>query len=360
MELDEKIAKHCRADGRLEKPFEVDNLRQLVLKLVPRTHSQRLAHFLQFSPAVAEPMRKEESAKKDDAAKAQRPTATVPPPPVAPPKTPTPPPAAAKKDSSSWSMDSFEDINDFADDENADLAPPPMQQTSSKIKGKPPVEEADADEETEFKFADLGSQGAATAPASPPPAAPPVQAKAKAPAGAKSEVPSDSSPATSDERDPWSHQDLSRFKLDLDPVSVDSDDLNFEVGDPNVQDHVHGTEFLLKTNRTNPDDEIREIDPGQMSDANLELEPHDEPSRREPSDDEHPLPGSLGPLDLALEAPNGTPLKLSEDRLETILRAQSREVIEEVVRRIVPDLASEIIRQELQRLLQEPGKENGR
>lgn len=48
MELDQAQLDECGADGRLEKPFEVENLRSLVLQLVPRTRSQRLATFLEF------------------------------------------------------------------------------------------------------------------------------------------------------------------------------------------------------------------------------------------------------------------------------------------------------------------------
>jgi hypothetical protein len=45
--------------------------------------------------------------------------------------------------------------------------------------------------------------------------------------------------------------------------------------------------------------------------------------------------------------------QLSPEHLERIIRAQSREIIEAVVRKIVPDLATQIIRQELERLLKE-------
>ena len=45
--------------------------------------------------------------------------------------------------------------------------------------------------------------------------------------------------------------------------------------------------------------------------------------------------------------------KMDPDVLEALIRAQSKEIIEEVVRRIVPDLASKIIREELERLLED-------
>lgn len=62
MELDQRQVDACGADGKLEKPFEVEALRKLVLELVPRTRSQRLAHFLEYPPTLAAPLRGEAKA----------------------------------------------------------------------------------------------------------------------------------------------------------------------------------------------------------------------------------------------------------------------------------------------------------
>ncbi len=59
MELDQRQVDSCGADGRLEKPFEVEALRKLVLELVPRTRSQRMAHFLEYPATMAAPLRQE-------------------------------------------------------------------------------------------------------------------------------------------------------------------------------------------------------------------------------------------------------------------------------------------------------------
>ena len=48
-----------------------------------------------------------------------------------------------------------------------------------------------------------------------------------------------------------------------------------------------------------------------------------------------------------------TPTGLSEAQLEKIIRAQSAEVIESVVWKVVPELATQIIERELNRLLKE-------
>lgn len=84
MELDQKQVDACGADGRLEKPFEVEMLRKLVLDLVPRTRSQRLATFLEYPATIAAPLKAE-----IDAEKVQRQAAAVANPPAS--QTPTGP-----------------------------------------------------------------------------------------------------------------------------------------------------------------------------------------------------------------------------------------------------------------------------
>ena len=62
MELDQRQVDACGADGRLEQPFDVEALRKLVLELVPRTRSQRLAHFLEYPATVSAPLREKPAA----------------------------------------------------------------------------------------------------------------------------------------------------------------------------------------------------------------------------------------------------------------------------------------------------------
>lgn len=77
MELDQKQVDACGADGRLEKPFEVEALRKLVLDLVPRTRSQRLATFLEYPATIAAPLKSEAAeAAKNRPAPVEKPTAT--------------------------------------------------------------------------------------------------------------------------------------------------------------------------------------------------------------------------------------------------------------------------------------------
>lgn len=133
MELDQKQVETCGADGKLEKPFEVETLRKLVLQLVPRTRSQRLATFLDFPASIAAPLKGDAPAKATPSAKppVAMPVAKPAPPPEAPislggDATPlgalpdlqleglsTPPPTSTptSSGSSAWNMDSFEPLN---------------------------------------------------------------------------------------------------------------------------------------------------------------------------------------------------------------------------------------------------------
>lgn len=61
MELDQAQLEATGADGKLEKPFDVETLRRLVLELVPRTRTQRMAHYLDFPATVAAPLKSEEA-----------------------------------------------------------------------------------------------------------------------------------------------------------------------------------------------------------------------------------------------------------------------------------------------------------
>lgn len=48
MEIDETKASSCKADRRLEKPFDAEHLRSLVNDLVPKTQTNPISHFLTY------------------------------------------------------------------------------------------------------------------------------------------------------------------------------------------------------------------------------------------------------------------------------------------------------------------------
>ncbi len=68
MELDEDKVQAAQANGRLEKPFDVEALRKIVQDLVPKTRSQRLSSYLQFPklPDFQDPRQQQEEAMDDE------------------------------------------------------------------------------------------------------------------------------------------------------------------------------------------------------------------------------------------------------------------------------------------------------
>ncbi len=368
MDLDERQAQACRADRRLEKPFDVENLRQIVLELVPKTRSQRLAHFLQFPESVTEPLQDEESAKRK--AKSETPpppprTAAVPasPPAKAPIKQPVPPPAppvVAEPPPSNWNMNSFDDISEFAEQVEAEKSPmglvPPMAQKPVEteieasdhgpelaIDSSPPNHATDAGEDEDgFDFQSSDEDFQEVRISSHQQKTP---ERAKPLALAEDQIMAEPTiVAAEDSEEPWSHKNLARFKLDLDPDDEPSAKLTLEV-EEGPESLEHG-EFL----RHVPKDEIHIESDENALHPPLAFTDIQESAYELTDDDTLPINSEKN------SALTGEIGKLNSDQLEKIIRAQSKDIIETVVRRmvreIVPDLASNIIREELNRLLE--------
>ncbi len=491
MDLDEGQADQSGADRRLEKPFDVENLRQIVLELVPKTRSQRLAHFLKFPDSFAEPLRKEEKTKEKQAEKQPEPVRATPPPTAAPSsarpaqpspsssatatKTPTrdveatkPPPLPPREEpkpfrglkpqdkveqekpqrrepedpatSANWNMESFDDIGRFHEEAEANSAQD---------------DDADANDDEGFEQFRITPPARTTAKPMGRSLTKPSMARDPQKDADEDGDESANEPAATDDRDPWSHQDLSRFKLDLPPVSVENEDIEIDLDIP--ERDQPSKDFLMrkpagvqknqakpasrdegtKTGFTNKmqrpplalddyssinakpvpsardekidddfgqevdlefdteerskkpqlrrsiDDDIPSFGTDDLPAASLELEAEDlEDEVSAPVDTDYrrsakpmaeqsgsreqrgststgsqrraPVP-SLGDDDTDDLAIGGAVPQLSPERLEEIIRAQSREIIEAVVRRVVPDLATDMIREELQRLLEDTG-----
>jgi CheY-like chemotaxis protein len=465
MDLDESQAALSHADSRLEKPFDVENLRQVVLSLVPQARGNRAASYLKYPESISAPLKEEARAaqaptatptamtppppvppshvapppRPPSAARPAAPSAPPPPPPThaapmppprpaattatppvrtpppalsletdsdedahaltppgrhlpppptpapaappprqAPPRpetqqAPTPPPATASAKASGWNMESFEDISQFANlsdigatsaSEENEIGP----ELSADLTFSSEPNEDDEDGSA-FKMTTLKatrSQVTSAAP-TPPPARTAPQAATKSATPKRPQAEAGGFGGNEDAEEPWSHQDLSRFKVELSPVEVEGEEFALTV-DPNEND-VEATAVMFQAPKERLSDRIAEhiataranehlpieleLEPEianaheiELSDfstsdyENLEVEVH-EPSA--------PAPRARDLQDLG----EGQIPQLSPERLEQIVRAQSREIIESVVRKIVPDLASELIREELERLLSE-------
>lgn len=362
MEFDQDAAQRAQANDKLEKPFDVETLRAIVMSLVPKLQAQPLAQFIQFAPATKKNL--EAGVAAEQAAQHPMPTAHSSPaspsevaaPPTAPPtaapmpKSPEPLSAPAPSERA-WSMDSFDDIQNFAAHEAS------------------------------------------------------------------------SAPAADDEADPWAQQDLSKFKLDLQPVASKIDDFEVKLASDHFVNNPHSQARHPQATTSLASDDTASADQFKIDDRlsrkadlennDLEIDPPDlqRPYYEPLNDDDKPDPSGLGFTDMQIElgeddvAATGliqlepddehhaitndevvTPIQPLDatirpdqaapspkrDRsleresvmtadmrsdlradLEPIIREQSREIIVELVRRLVPELAAEIIREELAKLVAE-------
>jgi two-component system, cell cycle response regulator len=136
-----------------------------------------------------------------------------------------------------------------------------------------------------------------------------------------------------------------RFKLDLKPEELDDDHVPVDYSVPDDAPSAPAPQAKPQE-AAPPADEDEEFSfggfdaqSGGADDEILEVEDPVEPP----------------PVAVAPSKPLSTPAlpQLSEEQLEKVIRAQSAEIIESVVWRVVPELATQIIERELNRLLKE-------
>ncbi|MGE0762206.1 MAG: response regulator [Bdellovibrionales bacterium] len=251
MELDEDKMQAAKADGNLEKPFEVQDLRALVNQFVAKTRSQRLGQFLNF--------------------------------PKMPEMVETPPPAQAQinsdgsvEPSGNWNMESFDPI-------------PPVDMGSEAVE--------------EFQ----------EVPLPPPP---------------KVDELSDLDEIDEPEREAtqWSTKSLSRFQIQAEDEPAEQIAVSLPPDDASDEDVVLDLEM--------EDDQLA-IPPPQTS-----------------SPEKRPLTGkfTVQPASNQTSTPATT---LNEAQIEKMVREQAKAMIEAIAWKVVPDLATQIIERELQRLLAE-------
>ncbi len=262
MDLDQKKYTQVRADAALEKPFDSNDLRALITKLVPKVKDQSLSEFIE-TPTFAKSEYKIEPPVLETSPSPATPTAA----------------SLPKKD---WNMDAFEDINNFK-----------MVDDKKKLPDLPLPSESEDD------FAQV-----------------PLN---------KVSLPSEDSTNPSNKQAVMSKK-TNEFELDV-PEEADFDGVTVNIVIP--QDDITNTDFLRS-----------------------KLPPPTKAATPEPA-----KPAST-PAPKAAEAPKpaatASPAPMSEDQLELILRNYSREIIEKIVWKLVPDMAERIIREEIKRLIDEP------
>ena len=276
IEVDNGKFAACKANEQLEKPFEVENLREIIQRLVPKTGSNDLGNYLKFPkmPVIEE----------QKPPTPQQPLPTI--------QSPAPNPTAQEihqidsaQQNSRWNMNNFEDPN------------------------------LNIDAEDEFE---------------------PVQLDFQAPETKEPSAPLDTDLLTDDaeEDNEWVQTGAANYKMDIavdDDQAAADDDLPIE--------HV-----------------IPEIDTNNIIVQGISDE-QDFTSMRARQEAPGPETPTQGEVHLDVDAPQPPsttlPPKMSEDEVLKIVKAQSQEVIEKVVWQVVPELATQIIERELNRLLKE-------
>ena len=410
MDLDEKAFLKSKANAKLEKPFEVEDLRKLVNTFASKTREQTASGYLKFPSGVTEPLKNEQSQKRTLSEDTfSRLGIPAPPqnsrvsgnvsapisqtlPPKAPQHSPPPVPPSAKqniathnpsspppKGPANWNMDSFEDIDDFVgqeagDDDDVSDSNSGLEDFSI-AKLSPPVKEFEG---TVMKDFNLGESLE----------------------GWEQKDLSKFKIDTSDEADPFALMDLGKVELtksgirdsqihngpppapnrtpppppkvvgkpeeefnSFDFADSDAEPLNLEL------DEVELPPPQTKSNNENsswnfqlPEHEVSPIKPGDI----VELPPEFSHSGKKIVPEEQR--GSLAEAPPRQEKPHAPPVarppttktqldasagNLDASLIEKIVREQTRELVEKLVQRILPDMAKQLIQKELDRLLSE-------
>jgi two-component system cell cycle response regulator len=274
IEIDEDKFDASGATDKLEKPFDVSTLRQLVQKLVPRTKTQKLSQFLNF-PSIAQHFVEPNS-----------------------PQTAAPKPQAPKD--STWNMESFENMDNFAGDEvNEDASKPQLDTTMG-------IGEANAGSDwgPALPLEEEGSIVAATA---------------------------------AQEDGDWVRKDIASFKVDVEPgVDLDADEVPVDFAQPD-QDEDN---FVVSrpVPPTPPPPTIPTSIP--VSEVVPEVKPQSSA----------PPPRAAG---LPPQLQRANELNLTEEQIEKIIRERAEKIIESVVWKVVPDLAAQIVERELKKLMRD-------
>jgi CheY-like chemotaxis protein len=341
MAFDEGLAKTSAANDRLEKPFDVDTLRALILKHVPVAKGNPVASHLEFDPSPSAKLAAEVKAQANNEISARATTSLPEPPrpsrPASPPVPPhqDPPAAAAVPE---WNMDSFDNIDDFAKQIEAAIPDPPQSQGTSR-EGDSSPEPFDAEGEERFESFSLSqssddqpepklSRLAATAgPESQPagnvvsPLASGDELRSASMQEPKQQVrtehrlkpESDVLPVEPEE--PWTNHDINEFRLDL-----RGDDI--EVAEPIVPILDEPPSISM-----DPDDTVV---------SGLEL------------DDDRTTAGTQAQTQ---GAPAAQHKSASPATLEAHVREDLEKLVERLVRELLPEIAERVVKRELDRIL---------
>lgn len=321
MNLDDKRIKQIGIDEMLEKPFDTEKIREIVKKLVPTTESNVIGHFLEFPPLPKEGEKVAEDIEPINTSNSLN---------VQP--------------KNNWNMESFDSIQNFDQLPDLSLQTKPVEPVLAPI--------VENDDKEDFVNVSLTPQAH------------------------ENLMPA----AVESEEGNWVQKNIGQFHLELPPeAALDEVTVDYKVN----EDKFENTNFLLnyadlqkmqeaqdiskKSAIIMPQPATEKFEESDVDDPSLaasvitmeQLQPVASFSSKTSLTNEIVLkPEPTAPVsNSAITNPNyqiSEPTNLSEEQLEDALRNQSREVIERIVMKIVPEIATELIQKEIARLLSEP------
>lgn len=341
MELDQDKFDASGAEGKLEKPFDVKALRHLVQSLVPKTKSQDISQFLQFpkmpefvEDKKAPPVAQKPSGKPAPVASPSSPVAAIK---KNLPPTFIPPPVPEGTDSK-WSMEDFAAVPEVPTtyDPAIDTAEPTASQESDFRLSESENSEGLIINE-DFEHLSLTS--------------------ASRPHNLESdELSSDQdllNDSPEDQTNSWAQENLSRFQIQVpdDPESADIPEVTYSKSedfiDPDKSVIRTSTELKLSALSSSSESIPSLAAPTSQredeGDFELELE----------EDVEIPaLDGDDEMISLRRIDPSRVE-EIIKTQVEIFMRDKASQLLEEVIWKIVPEMAEKMIERELKRLLED-------
>lgn len=316
MDIDEDKFQASHADAKLEKPFEVESLRNLIKGLVPKVQSQNLSDFLEF-PELPE----------FDENKAKGKTEMT---------------SAKKVDNSTLKSQLSQQLSPLRKTDKTSSAPSPTvsplsNQIPRPISGPPPLksekksepqldkqsmslqkELQEADRAEKNSYWNMESFEAVNLTQKLPPRVTPGESEDR------------EFLAENEEESDWVQSNIDVFKLSV-PIN---DNNNVEEEEVPLEKIIPESAVEAATRASSLIPPLAKKKDNELDDIELEIE-------------QLPEDKKLATFDI-----NDLP-QLSEERLTDLIRAQSKEIVERVVWQVVPEIATQIIERELKRLLAE-------
>lgn len=294
MEIDEQKAQDCKADRRLEKPFDADHLRSIVDDLVPRTKSNPVSSFLSFPemPEIQE---------------AQKASAS----------SPAEPLNVKEQEASELDSEASFEVSEFSEESSLNLdAVPEIDEKETA------VFEASLESEEEFSSVPLTT-----------------------PTKLQEEI----------DEGGWAHQDLAKFKIQLPETDFTSQVSlsDVQAAEVNEDGDFEELTFAAKTpNKPAPKPEHKA--PTAPAASAEDFVSNVEKSVKEQMMETLRKGPSAAPSKGASHTQSG--VDFNPNMVENLVREEARAIIESICWKVLPEIAERVVREEISKILKETEK----